>query len=212
MDLKQATNRRHPSQNRSKERVAIILNAVKGLIEDNGIGNLKISDIANRANTSPGSIYQYFSDKETIILSLAEHFMEKIHLIVDKHVQALVTIEDLEKVLTENFDDIYQLHKDESALRQIWFESIDTELINLATLDSNIKADKIFQRVLQVASTKDEVQLKQYILLMSIQFSSVMRLCFSCDAGTPEQLRKIYVDTVISGIANYIEPKQIEPK
>lgn len=207
MNLKQVTNRRHPSQNRSKERVAVILDAVKGLIEDNGIGNLKISDIAKRANTSPGSIYQYFSDKETIILSLAEHFMEKIHLIVDKHIQALVTIEDLGMVLNNNFDDIYQLHKDESALRQIWFESIDTELINLATLDSHIKADKIYQGVLQVASAKSKVQLKQFILLMSLLFSSVMRLCFSSNADTPEQLRKIYVDTVMSGIANYIEPK-----
>ena len=207
MDLKQATNRRNPSQSRSKERVAVILAAVKGLIEDNGIANLKISDIAKRANTSPGSIYQYFSDKETIILSLAEHFMEKIQLIVDKHIQALVTIEDLESVMNNNFDDIYLLHKNESALRQIWFESVDIELINLATLDSAIKADKIYQQVLKVATPKDKVQLKQFILLMSLQFSSVMRLCFSTDAGTPEQFKKIYVDTVMSGITNYIESK-----
>jgi AcrR family transcriptional regulator len=205
MDLKQATNRRNPSQSRSKERVAVILEAVKGLIEDNGIANLKISDIAKRANTSPGSIYQYFSDKETIILSLAEHFMEKIQLIVDKHIQALVTIEDLESVMNNNFDDIYLLHKNESALRQIWFESVDIELINLATLDSAIKADKIYRQVLNVATPKDKVQLKQFILLMSLQFSSVMRLCFSTDSGTPEQFKKIYVDTVMSGITNYIK-------
>lgn len=208
MDLKQATNRRNPRQSRSKERVAIILEAVKGLIEENGIGNLKINDIAKRANTSPSSIYQYFSDKETIILSLAEHFMEKIHIIVDKHIRALVTIGDLESVMNNNFDDIYLLHKNESALRQIWFESVDIELINLATLDSSIKADKIYQRVLQVANSKDKVQLKQFILLMSVQFASVMRLCFSSDAGTPEQFKKIYVDTVMSGITNYIEPEQ----
>ncbi len=47
----------------------------------------------------PSSIYQYFSDKETIILSLAEHFMEKIHIIVDKHIRALVTIEELDSVM-----------------------------------------------------------------------------------------------------------------
>ncbi|AZG36499.1 MAG: TetR/AcrR family transcriptional regulator [Shewanella psychromarinicola] len=205
MNLKQATNRKNPSQNRSKERVAIILEAVKGLIEERNIGNLKITDIAKRANTSPASIYRYFSDKEAIILSLAEHFMEKIQLIVDKHVIALKTLEDLEMVLNNNFDDIYLLHKNESALRQIWFESIDTDLVNLATLESNVKADKIFQSVLKVARPKDEIQLKQFILLMSLLFSSVIRLCFSSDASTPEQLKKIYVDTVMSGMANYIE-------
>lgn len=206
MDLKQGTNRRSPRQNRSKERVAVILKAVKELIEENGIANLKINDIAKRANTSPSSIYQYFSDKETIILSLAEHFMEKIHVIIDKHIQELDSIEDLAQVLNDNFDDIYLLHKNESALRQLWFDSINVDLINLSTQHSYVKADKIYQRVLKVAKPINEQELKQFILLMSIQFSSVMRLCFANDAGgTPQQFKKIYVDTVTLGIANYIE-------
>ena len=207
MDLKKATNRRKPTQKRSKERVAIILEAVKELIEEKGITNLKTSEIAKRANTSEGSIYQYFSDKQTIILSLAEHFMKQIHVIVDKHIGELDSMEDLEKVMADNFDDIYSLHKNESALRQIWFESVDNKLIDLATLDSQIKADKIYQSVLTFATPKDPIELKQFILLMSIQFSSVMRLCFSSDAGTPEQLKKIYVDTVVFSITKYINLK-----
>lgn len=207
MDLDKATNRRQPTQNRSKERVAVILEAVKELIEEKGIANLKTSEIAKRAKTSEGSIYQYFSDKQTIILSLAEHFMKQVHLIVDKHIGELDTMADLEKVMTDNFDDIYLLHKNESALRQIWFESVDNKLIDLATLDSQIKADKIYQSVLKFAIPKDPVELKQFILLMSIQFSSVMRLCFSGDAGTPEQLKKIYVDTVVFSITKYIDLK-----
>ncbi|WP_017222123.1 TetR/AcrR family transcriptional regulator [Moritella dasanensis] len=205
MDLKQATNRRKPSQNRSKERVAVILEAVKALIEEKGIANLKISEIAKRANSSEGSIYQYFSDKETIILSLAEHFMKKIHVIVDKHIDKLDSLDDLDMVMSCNFDDIYALHKNESALRQIWFESVDIKLIHLATVDSEMKADRIYQSVLKFATPKDPVQLKQFILLMSIQFSSVIRLCFSSNVGTPEQLKKIYVDTVVGSITKYID-------
>ncbi|MFT7683273.1 MAG: AcrR family transcriptional regulator [Moritella dasanensis] len=205
MDLKQATNRRKPSQNRSKERVAVILEAVKALIEEKGIANLKISEIAKRANSSEGSIYQYFSDKETIILSLAEHFMKKIHVIVDKHIDKLDSLDDLDMVMSCNFDDIYALHKNESALRQIWFESVDIKLIHLATVDSEMKADRIYQSVLKFSTPKDPVQLKQFILLMSIQFSSVIRLCFSSNVGTPEQLKKIYVDTVVGSITKYID-------
>lgn len=204
MNLKQAKNRRNPSQTRSKERVAVILEAVKELIEEKNISNLKITDIAKRANTSPASIYRYFSDKEEIILSLAGHFNEEIQKIVNKHGQALLTLEDLEVVLNNNFDDIYLLHKNESALRQIWFESIDTELVNLATVASSIKADIVFQSVLRIAQPKDEAQLKQFIMLMSLLFSSVMRLCFSSEQSSPEQLKKIYVDTVMSGMANYM--------
>ena len=79
MDLKQATNRRNPRQHRSKERVAIILEAVKALIEENGIANLKINDIAKRANTSPSSIYQYFSDKYFIRMMFSKkNFTNKL--------------------------------------------------------------------------------------------------------------------------------------
>jgi AcrR family transcriptional regulator len=207
MNLKQGTNRRNPTQSRSKERVTVILEAVKEIIEDKGIGKLTIAEIARRANTSQGSIYQYFSDKETLIISLAEHFMDKIHLLVDNNLSKLNSLADLESVLSQNFDDIYLLHKDESALRQIWFESLDSKLSKLAMLDAQLNSEKIYQRLLQVAKPKDNAQLKQCIFLMSVQFGTVISLCFSSDVATPEQFKKIYVETAMLGIFNYIEPK-----
>ena len=207
MNLKQGTNRRNPTQSRSKERVTVILEAVKEIIEDKGIGKLTIAEIAKRANTSQGSIYQYFSDKETLIISLAEHFMDKIHFLLDNNLSKLNSLADLESVLSQNFDDIYLLHKNESALRQIWFESLDSKLSKLAMLDAQTNSEKIYNRLIQVARPKDNMQLKHCIFLMSVQFGSVISLCFSSDVATPEQFKKIYVEAAILGIFNYIEPE-----
>ncbi|MDX2321849.1 MAG: TetR/AcrR family transcriptional regulator [Moritella sp.] len=207
MNLKQEKSRRRsPSQNRSKERVEVILQAVKELIEEQGISNLKITEIASRANTSPSSLYQYFADKDTMVQSLAQQFMAQIHTIVEKHAQNLQSFDDLEKVLSENFDDIYALHKNESALQQIWSDSINKDLINLATYDSTLKADKMYLQVRKVAKPKDEAQLKQFILLMSIQLSSIMRMCFCGNFGTPEQFKKIFVENVILWMKEYTVP------
>ncbi|MGO0308927.1 TetR/AcrR family transcriptional regulator [Endozoicomonas acroporae] len=205
MDLQQVTNRRSPAQSRSRARVTVILQAVKSLIEEKGIGNLKMTDIAKRANTSSGSIYQYFSDKDTLILSLAEHFIDQIHAILDSNLAELKSFSDITRVFEKNFDDIYRLHKNEPALREIWFDSINPELSKLAIRDCEINTDKIYHKLLELGEPEDRDQLKRYILLLTTQFAAAMRLCFASDAGTPEQFRDIFIDIMVSSAPGYFK-------
>lgn len=205
MDLQQVTNRRSPAQSRSRARVTIILQAVKSLIEEKGIGNLKMTDIAKRANTSSGSIYQYFSDKDTLVLSLAEHFIDQIHAILDNNLAELKSFSDITRVFEKNFDDIYRLHKNEPALREIWFDAINPELSKLAIRDCEINTDKIYHKLLELREPEDRDQLKRYILLLTTQFAAAMRLCFASDAGTPEQFRDIFIDIMVSSAPGYFK-------
>lgn len=204
MTAKQVTNRRNPSQARSKERVDVLLNAVKALIEEIGIANIKISDIATKAKVSPSSIYQYFSDKESIILALAEDYMEIIHDIIDRNLAELKSVDDLEKVLSTNFDDIYRLHQEESAIRQIWFESIDPELNKLAIKDNELNTQKIFDAVTKFIEPKDPQKLKYFILISSYQFGNVMRLCFSSDENAYEEFKHIYIRMIANSVHEFI--------
>ncbi len=202
MDLAQVTNRRNPRQARSKERVTAILQVVKLLIEEKGIHNLKVSEVAHRANTSPGSIYQYFKNKQSIIIALAEYYMEQIHTILNENLAELTSVEAMPEMLSKNFDDIYELHQKESALRQIWFESIDPELNQLAMVDCQTNTKQIHQRLLEIAEPKDSEQLYNFILLMSVQFGSVMRLCFENEAKATAY-RDIYVDNITRSLSQY---------
>lgn len=64
--------RRQPTQARSHERRDRILSVAEALIADKGSDPLKMSEIAEQAGISIGSLYQYFPDKRSVIRTLAE--------------------------------------------------------------------------------------------------------------------------------------------
>ncbi|MCW7552041.1 TetR/AcrR family transcriptional regulator [Endozoicomonas gorgoniicola] len=212
MDLEQVTNRRTPSQYRSRTRVTIILDTVKTLIEEKGIEQLKVNDIAERANTSMGSIYQYFSNKDSMVLALAEYFAETIRGIIDHNMRELNSFNDLRRFMLKNFDDIYRLHKNEPALRQIWFDSINPELNRLAIIDSQINADKIYHRLVEQFEPADKALLRRFILLICYQFGNMMRLCFENDDSTPEQFRDLFIDIMATSAPNYLREIKAQGK
>ena len=67
--------RRVPTQDRARARVERMLEAAESLIVANGIGNLKINEVAAKAGVPIGSVYEYFAGREDILAALAErHF------------------------------------------------------------------------------------------------------------------------------------------
>jgi AcrR family transcriptional regulator len=66
--------RRQPTQQRSHDRLQRILSVAKHLIAQKGSDALKMSEIADQAEISIGSLYQYFPDKRAILRTLAEQY------------------------------------------------------------------------------------------------------------------------------------------
>ena len=63
--------RKKPSQGRSKATCDAIITAAARILEDQGEGALTTNRIAERAGVSIGSLYQYFTNKEEILVALA---------------------------------------------------------------------------------------------------------------------------------------------
>lgn len=78
--------RKKPQQRRSQEMVQRILFSAKVLLKDDGFEALTTANIAERAGLSVGSLYQYFPNKEAIVLDLAR----------DWHAQFRTALSDLE--------------------------------------------------------------------------------------------------------------------
>jgi len=55
-----------------------ILEAAEALIAENGLQGLAMQQLADRAEVAAGTIYRYFSDKNTMILELHRHVGKKI--------------------------------------------------------------------------------------------------------------------------------------
>ena len=199
------TNRRNPSQNRSKERVEKILLTVKTLIEKNGIANLKIGDIAAHAGVSPSSIYQYFSDKETIIIALAEYYMVQISSLIEKNLDTLEEHVQIADLLRQNFYDIYELHQREPALQEIWFESVDPKLNQLALQDTQKNADLILARIQSFAKDGKSKELGEFVLLVSHQFAATMRLSLAVGKEYGTDFIEMHCQMVTKSLKDYID-------
>jgi AcrR family transcriptional regulator len=69
--------RRVPTQERSKKRVEAILDAAAQIFVDVGYDNATVDAIAEQAETSVGSIYQFFPNKQALFEALAERCLER---------------------------------------------------------------------------------------------------------------------------------------
>ena len=83
------TQRRVPRQERSRRRVEGLLDAAERIVVERGVDALTTRDIAEAAGVPVASLYQYFSDKEDVLLALAERDMEEMDAQVAADLAAL---------------------------------------------------------------------------------------------------------------------------
>jgi AcrR family transcriptional regulator len=72
------SRRRLPTQARSRERVERILDAAAQLVVADGVEGLTTRSIAETAGLPVASLYQYFADKEAVLLALCERDMAEM--------------------------------------------------------------------------------------------------------------------------------------
>jgi AcrR family transcriptional regulator len=71
--------KRQPTQERSQQRRDRILRATGKLLNEMDYAAINVAAIADRAETSVGSIYQYFPNKDAILHALAHNYLEDMY-------------------------------------------------------------------------------------------------------------------------------------
>lgn len=101
--------RRVPTQERSRRRVSEILDAAERLVVEHGLEALTTRDIAQAAGVPVASLYQYFGDKEEVLLALAERDMVEMDEQVALDVAALdhLSVASLVGASMRAFVDVY---------------------------------------------------------------------------------------------------------
>ncbi|KCZ52444.1 TetR/AcrR family transcriptional regulator [Hyphomonas pacifica] len=74
--------RRKPTQKRAQATVEAILEAAFQILEAEGLSNLTTNHIAERAGVSIGTLYQYFEDRDAILLAIAQKESDEIRQLV----------------------------------------------------------------------------------------------------------------------------------
>jgi AcrR family transcriptional regulator len=70
--------RKQPLQQRSRETVAVILEAAARVLEARGLEGYNTNAVAERGGISVGSVYQYFPNKDALTLALIARFEEEL--------------------------------------------------------------------------------------------------------------------------------------
>jgi AcrR family transcriptional regulator len=94
--------RREPRQDRGRRRIDAILDAADAVIGEVGYEAATTNAIARRAETSVGSLYQFFADKEAILRALAARYLDKLRAVHD----AVLNEETARLPWTEMYDRI----------------------------------------------------------------------------------------------------------
>lgn len=117
--------RKRPVQRRSRETVETILDAAAQVFERHGYATGTTNRIAERAGVSVGSVYEYFPNKDAILVALAEREL-------DREREALLGIltrdrprEPLASLLRRFVEAVVEIHAARPNLHRMLFEEAD---------------------------------------------------------------------------------------
>jgi AcrR family transcriptional regulator len=115
--------RKRPSQARSKATVEAILVAAAQVFRRQGYAGATTDRIAERAGVSVGSLYQYFPNKDAILVALTERHVDAgFALVRELLAETLSDVPALEPLLRRFVVAMITLHEREPELHRVLFE------------------------------------------------------------------------------------------
>lgn len=119
--------RRVPAQERSKQRVTRILDAAAIEFAERGYDATTMEAIAARAETSIGSIYQFFPNKLAVFHALAHTYTEKLRALFDTVLTTGLADLPWTAALDLGIDAFAAFHASDPGFRAVWMSMHLTE-------------------------------------------------------------------------------------
>jgi len=196
-----ASIRTEPVQQRSSERITLLLDTAASLIDEKGIDGLTTSDVAARSHSSVGVVYRYFPNIQSLLRALAarnmERFLSAVFVSIDENPGGWLT--ELDAIL-----DIYaELSRVEPGFRALHFGGVIDERF----IDSQINANKeLADKLLQFLSVRyDLPQSDEFILDLDVAIeiaTALMQRAFRTDRDGDER----YLEKARVVVRELLEP------
>lgn len=110
-----------PRQARSRQRAEAMLQAARDLIAAGGIADLKMAEVARRADVPIGSLYQYFPTRTALIGRLHEIEMGHVSSVLVRAMARARTRRDVLDQVRPVLEEIVALHAERPQLAAIWW-------------------------------------------------------------------------------------------
>ena len=113
-------DRRVPTQERARRRVARILDAAALVFAEQGFEAATMEDIAARAETSIGSIYQFFPNKLAIFDDIARRYRDRARAFFEAILESPLFDRPLGDIVDAAIEALWAFHDAEPAFRAVW--------------------------------------------------------------------------------------------
>jgi AcrR family transcriptional regulator len=118
-----ALTRREPKQQRSRQTVEAVLEAVQRVLKRQGAEAVTTNRIAEVAGVSIGSLYQYFPDKQAIFTALHDRHVDEVRHVIER-TMADCTSAPLEDFTRELMEGLANVHAADAELHEIVFAAV----------------------------------------------------------------------------------------
>lgn len=112
--------RKVPTQARSRRRLAAILDAAARLFAEQGFEATTMEAIAAGAETSVGSVYQFFPNKLAVFRGVADRCHEAVRAAYTALVGSEPTARPIGELIDAVIDGFYALQRSDPAFRAVW--------------------------------------------------------------------------------------------
>lgn len=187
------TARREPTQKRSRERVERILAVSTELIGEQGSDALRMSDVAQKAGISIGSLYQYFPDKGAIVTALAERIHAESRACIADGLESVTTLQDFHEAFAELIKIYYGMFLSEPVMRDVWSGmQADRNLRAVELAQSRINGELLARVLKRLRPSADSEALGAKAFLVMQLGEATMRLAVSVPRAEGDLLVETY--------------------
>ena len=190
---------RRPSQMRSRDRIERILGVAAALISEKGSDAMKMSEVAERAGISIGSLYQYFPDKSAIIRTLAERYNALGRACIEDELAKARDLAGFGRVFEELVDVYYRNFLAEPVMRDIWFGAqADKSLRAFQLSESRRNGALVAAALARLGADRGRDTLETSALTVMHLGEEAMRLAISVGAQEGEAIVSAYKRMALS--------------
>jgi AcrR family transcriptional regulator len=188
--------RREPKQQRSRQTVDVLLEAVQLVVKRNGAQAITTNRIAEVAGVSVGSLYQYFPDKQAIFTALHERHVDDVRQVIEQTTSAWASA-SLEEFTGELVQRLLNAHAEGGELHEIVSSTIPQSALGFRSA-----LHHTFGRMLSRSDperySQDETERMLFVLPRMVESlvhdaAHPARVALSRDGAGSEALRTVLV-------------------
>lgn len=166
--------RRVPAQARSRERLERILDAAEAVLGEAGYEAATMQDIAERAGTSIGSVYQFFPNKKVLVGAISDRYNERVRQLFDSLLTPEALMGPWIDLLEQAIDVLFEFNMETPGFRALWLQGTIAPEVLEAGAAVNVEMSERVELALSVYAPDMPKKHRAVVATVIVETISVM--------------------------------------